>query len=41
MFIGAIVGTLVILKVAHSLYFKARWDKQYGECIDGCIKVKE
>ena len=38
MFAVAIIGTLVILKVAHKLYFKAHWDKQYGNSIEGCIK---
>ena len=38
MFVSAIIGTLVILKVAHKLYFKDRWDRQYGQCIEGCIR---
>ena len=38
MFVVAIIGTLVILKAAHKFYFKSRWDRQYGSCIDGCIR---
>ena len=41
MFVIALIGTLVVLKVAHARYFKKHWDEQYGRSIEGCIKVKD